>query len=213
MEAKRLAELDSLVEPAGKGDRNALARMLEIVRPIAMRYSRGKLGLGDRGGATADDVAQEICLAVITALPRYRDESRPFIAFVYGIAAHKVADVHRWAARNRADSMADVPDAVDTDTGPEDKVLAFEASEEVGRLLATLPEKDRDVLILRLALSMSAEEVAETIGSTPGAVRVAQHRALTKLRAAQARLAAGEPLEPAGKRKRRGRKPKHAMAD
>lgn len=212
-EAARLAELDTLVAPAARGDREALARLLEIVFPIAVRYSRGKLGRWDRGGVTADDVAQEICLAVLTALPRYRDQSRPFVAFVYGIAAHKIADVHRAAARNKTDAVAELPEGVVSDAGPEGKILAFEASKEIGVMLATLPEKDRDVLVLRVALTMSAEEVAQAMGSTPGAIRVAQHRALGKLRAAQARLAAGEPLEPGSSRKRRGRKPASVTAD
>ena len=34
-------------------------------------------------------------MAVMTALPRYEDQGRPFMAFVYGIAAHKVADARR----------------------------------------------------------------------------------------------------------------------
>jgi RNA polymerase sigma-70 factor, ECF subfamily len=43
-------------------------------------------------------VAQEVCLAVLSALPRYRNMGRPFVSFVFGIASHKVAD----AARNAA---------------------------------------------------------------------------------------------------------------
>jgi RNA polymerase sigma-70 factor (ECF subfamily) len=50
------------------------------------------------------------------------------------------------------------------------------------RLLATLPDKQREIIILRVVVGMSAEEVAEAVGSTPGAVRVAQHRALAKLK-------------------------------
>ena len=52
----------------------------------------------------------------------------------------------------------------------------------LGELLDHLPEKQREILVLRLVVGLSAEETAEMIGSTPGAVRVAQHRALTKLK-------------------------------
>jgi RNA polymerase sigma-70 factor, ECF subfamily len=38
-------------------------------------------------------------------------------------------------------------------------------------------------LILRVVVGLSAEETAEAVGSSPGAVRVAQHRALARLRA------------------------------
>src|SRR5919201_381861 len=92
--------LDAAVAEAVAGDRNALREVLETIRPIVVRYCRARVGTGDRSGLSADDVAQEVCLAAITALPRYKDQGRPFLAFVYGIAAHKVADAHRAAARN-----------------------------------------------------------------------------------------------------------------
>ena len=49
-------------------------------------------------------------------------------------------------------------------------------------LLAHLTPRQREVLVLRLAVGVSAEQTAEAIGSTPGAVRVTQHRALLRLR-------------------------------
>ncbi len=49
-------------------------------------------------------------------------------------------------------------------------------------LLQILPEKQREILILRVVVGMSAEETAEAVGSTAGAVRVAQHRALARLK-------------------------------
>lgn len=49
-------------------------------------------------------------------------------------------------------------------------------------LLDSLSEKARDIVILRVFVGLSAEETAEIVGSTPGAVRVAQHRALSTLR-------------------------------
>ena len=94
--------LDAVVAEAVAGDRNALREVLETIRPIVVRYCRARVGTTERSGLSADDVAQEVCLAAMMALPRYRDQGRPFLAFVYGIAAHKVADAHRAAARNRA---------------------------------------------------------------------------------------------------------------
>lgn len=132
--------------------------------------------------ASADDVAQEVLLAVLKALPHYRDQGRPFLAFVYGIAAHKVADAHRSAGRNRADPMPDVPDSAIQSDGPEQRVLQDELSLSMDRLLRLLPDKQREILILRVMVGMSAEETALAVGSTPGAVRVAQHRALSRLR-------------------------------
>ncbi len=183
-------ELDSAVTAAAQGDRRALGRVLEIIRPLVVRYCRARVGSGERGQLSADDVAQEVCLAVMTALPRYEDQGRPFMAFVYGIASHKVADAHRNVSRNKSDPMAEVPDVVSTDQGPEQRALDSEASRQVNELLQTLPEKHREILILRMVMGLSAEETANAVGSTAGAVRVAQHRAIAKLKTQVAR--AGE---------------------
>ena len=121
-------------------------------------------------------------MAAITALPRDRDQGRPFLAFVYGIAAHKVADAHRAAARNRAEPTDVVPERFSLDAGPEQSALDSESAERMAKLLSVLPEKQREILILRVVVGMSAEETAEAVGSTAGAVRVAQHRALTRLK-------------------------------
>ena len=121
-------------------------------------------------------------MAVMTALPRYEDQGRPFMAFVYGIASHKVADAMRSAARIKADPVDQVPDAVDFANGPEQSAIDADAGRRMRDLLQQLPEKQREILVLRLVVGLSAEETAEMVGSSPGAVRVAQHRALAKLK-------------------------------
>ncbi|UZJ25383.1 sigma-70 family RNA polymerase sigma factor [Rhodococcus antarcticus] len=178
--------LDESVAAAVQGDRSALSRVLETIRPVVVRYCRARVGPGDRVSVSADDVAQEVCLAVITALPRYRDQGRPFMAFVYGIAAHKVADAHRGAARSRSEPVAEVPDAPTVEDGPEQRAVDTDAARRMSELLDTLPERQREILVLRLVVGLSAEETAQAVGGTAGSVRVAQHRALGKLRTAVA---------------------------
>ena len=175
-------ELDVLVGSAVDGDREAIDGVLRWVRPLVVRYCRARVGRQEKTFASADDVAQEVCLAVLTALPGYRDQGRPFLAFVYGIAAHKVADAHRSAARNRAEPVPEIPDCPASAEGPEQQALQGELAEQMTRLLGTLPDKQREILVLRVVVGLSAEETADAVGSTPGAVRVAQHRALSRLR-------------------------------
>ncbi|ABM12340.1 MULTISPECIES: sigma-70 family RNA polymerase sigma factor [Mycolicibacterium] len=174
--------LDAVVAEAVAGDRDALREVLETIRPLVVRYCRARVGTAERSGLSADDVAQEVCLAAITALPRYKDQGRPFLAFVYGIAAHKVADAHRAAGRNKADPMDVVPERFSGEAGPEQLAIDSESSARMAELLQILPEKQREILILRVVVGMSAEETADAVGSTAGAVRVAQHRALTRLK-------------------------------
>ncbi len=104
------------------------------------------------------------------------------MAFVYGIAAHKVADAHRSASRNKSDPAAEVPDVVSMEHGPEQRALESESSRQMTALLDTLPAKHREILVLRLIVGLSAEETAAAVGSTAGAIRVAQHRAIAKLK-------------------------------
>jgi len=174
--------LDAVVADAVAGDRDALREVLETIRPIVVRYCRARVGTAERSGLSADDVAQEVCVAAMMALPRYQDQGRPFLAFVYGIAAHKVADAHRAAGRNRAEPTEVLPERVSVDTGPEMRAIKADTSERMNALLQVLPEKQREIVILRVVVGMSAEETAEAVGSTPGAVRVAQHRALARLK-------------------------------
>lgn len=175
-------ELELAVASAVKGDQTAAARVLELVRPGVVRYCRSRVGGAERVNLSADDVAQEVLIAVLSALPAYRDQGRPFMAFVYGIAAHKVADAHRGAARNKSDPVEYLPEVLSTDTGPEDYLLEGEVTKAMSKLLATLPEKQREIIRLRVVVGLSAEETAEIVDSTAGAVRVAQHRAMKQLR-------------------------------
>jgi RNA polymerase sigma-70 factor (ECF subfamily) len=174
--------LDAAVAEAVAGSRDALREVVETIRPIVIRYVRARIGSGERSGLSADDVAQEVCLAAIQALPRYQDQGRPFLAFVYGIASHKVADAHRAAARNKSEPTDVVPEKLSLDAGPEQLAMQSDSATRMKKLLAILPDKQREILNLRIVVGLSAEETAQAVGSTPGAVRVAQHRALARLK-------------------------------
>ncbi|MDQ3765180.1 MAG: sigma-70 family RNA polymerase sigma factor [Actinomycetota bacterium] len=176
-------DLDVLVGAAVDGERDAVEGLLRWIRPLVVRYCRARVGSKEKMFASADDVAQEVCLAVLTALPSYRDQGRPFLAFVYGIAAHKVADAHRSSARNRAQPVPEIPDTPgELSDGPEARVMQSELNGRIAKLLDTLPGKQREILVLRVVVGLSAEETAQAVGSTPGAVRVGHHRALNRLR-------------------------------
>jgi RNA polymerase sigma-70 factor (ECF subfamily) len=104
------------------------------------------------------------------------------MAFVYGIAGNKVVDAYRAAGRDRSVPTDVVPDEPDFDHGPEQAAMHSSMVADLRKLLEQLPEHHREILVLRVALGMSAVETAATVGSTSGAVRVTQHRALAKLR-------------------------------
>ena len=176
-----MPDLAGVAQRACDGDQEALARLMARTRFVSYRYCRAKLAGYPGGLEAADDVAQEICLAVFKALPSYRDEGRPFEAWVYGIGARKLADAQRAFAK-QAPVTDELPDAPALEPTPEEwAVRAAEVSLAV-ELLDGLPEKLREVLLLRVATGLTAEATGRTLGMSPGAVRVAQHRALTRLR-------------------------------
>lgn len=151
-------------------------RLLAAARPLVVRYCRARLG-----AESADDVVQDVCIAVFKALPGRRPD-RPFPNFVCGIARHEVAAARKAAARQWDEPVAELPDEIDASADPEHHVLRRELRERMAKLLQVLPQKQREIVVLRVAVGMSAEETAEVVGSTPGAVRAAQHRALSRLR-------------------------------
>lgn len=190
--------INRLVALAAEGDLDAQQELLSDVRPMVVRYCRARLAMNDAAYGSADDVAQEVCISVLTSLSSYRDMGRPFIAFVYGIAAHKVADAYRRSMRFPTDAVESLPELPDTAGTPEDAAMATETGRQLAGLLEQLPAGQREVLTLRVGVGLSAEETAEVLDMTPGAVRVAQHRGLNKLRrrlsssATSAGLAAAE---------------------
>ncbi|MFE3447648.1 sigma-70 family RNA polymerase sigma factor [Nonomuraea sp. NPDC059194] len=175
------SDLRELTSLAVQGDRSAIESLLGALRPMVVRYCRARLGRVSGQYHIADDVAQEVCIAVLSALPRYRDMGRPFASFVFGIASHKVADALRSSVRSAVPTQ-DLPDGPDEGPGPEETVVRYIEVEQARRLLSRLPDNQRELLLLRVVSGLSAEETGNVLGMTPGAVRVAQHRALARLR-------------------------------
>ncbi|WP_084484335.1 sigma-70 family RNA polymerase sigma factor [Nocardia anaemiae] len=183
-ESRRVsAELDKLIGPAAAGDRGAVSEIIRLVHPLVRRYCCARLGNTAHLHVTADDVVQEILLATVNAIPRYRDQGKSFLAFVYGIAANKVADAFRRSQLHPMYPVDEVPDTASTAAGPEEWAIASERREATRELMKILAPAHREVLVMRIVLGWTAAQTAEAIGTSPGVVRVMQHRALNKLRA------------------------------
>src|SRR6478735_4848903 len=142
-------DIDDLVDRAVTGQADAVRELLGRIHPVIVRYCRARLSGGYRSVSTADDIAQEVCMAVLSALPGYRREGRPFLAFVYGIAGNKVVDAHRAAGRSKSSPVADVPDVITSEPGPEELAVSASAGERMRELLAHLPAPQREILMMR----------------------------------------------------------------
>ncbi len=176
--------LDPIVKDASDGDPAAIQALLRMITPVVVRYCRARLGGRNLAHITAEDVAQEVCMAALIALPGYQDRGGSFLHLVYAIAANKVADAFHANSRDRTLPVADLPDVPDLDgeNSPENHVLGQHLGKALSQLLATLQPRHRELIVLRMIIGLSATETAEALGLTPGAVRVMQHRVLHKLR-------------------------------
>lgn len=178
------ARLEELALKAAAGDQAALEQAFAMTLGIARRYCATRID-----PSLQDDVIQEICLAALRALPRYqRATGSSFIGLVCGIAAHKVADSYRAMARQREqhELVPDIRDVLWDGPDPEQVVLAAESAVHVDfdELLAVLTDQQREVVVLLIEEDLSPKRVAERLGVKSGAVRIARHRAIAKMRAA-----------------------------
>lgn len=172
--------IQAAVTRAIAGEKRALQEVINLIHPPVVRYCRARVG-SDKY-PTADDIAQEVCLAVARAIPTYEDKGLPFMAFVYRIASNKIVDGRRAHGRDQLQPTDEVPEVEVTHDTPELEILELDSCNEVVQLLDLLGEKAREIITLRVFSGYSAEETAEIMNMSAGAVRVAQFRALAKLR-------------------------------
>ncbi len=168
---KRADEDEDLVLQARSGSSNAMSELLTQYRPRILRFCIARMGDVD----AAEDATQETLVAMVDAVRRYRGDTSTFATYVFGIASNKVSMAQRAGGRR----------AVPTnDAQVLDQAVTEAPGMGTGRLglLDHLPERQREILALRVIEGMSAEDVGEVLGMSPGAVRVAQHRALEALR-------------------------------
>lgn len=180
--AAREKGLNHLGSLAVRGDDGAMDSLLREVRPMVVRYCRARLARVSGLAHYSDDVAQEVCIALLSAIPRYQDRGRPFAAFVFKIAAHKVADTLRVAGRAEVVPTDAIPEQPDEAPGPEEAAVRVIEAQHARELLNELPEQQRKLLVMRVITGLTADETGHVLGMSAGAVRVAQHRAIARLR-------------------------------
>ena len=156
----------------------------------------------DRG--VAEDVVQETWLQVLASLERFQGRST-FRTWVYGILINVARARRRRESRllpftslfrrEGGNGPAEDPDRFNRDGAwttlparwdglPESRLLSQEALAKVSDAIAALPEKQREVILLRDVAGLSSEEVAGLLGITPANQRVRLHRARAAVRLA-----------------------------
>src|SRR5918999_3994570 len=164
--------VSALVERARQSDKEAFGRLYQLYHGRVFRLARFHLD------GAAEDVVAETFLRAWVALPRYRNTGAPFVAWLYGIARHVVAD--ELAARRRVEPRAEPPDD-STNPGPDER-LGQDDRLALAMAIARLPQAQRRVVELKFLIGLSNAEVAKAFGKTTGAINAMQWRALRTLR-------------------------------
>ena len=159
---------------AQRGDADVYRRLLTELLPFVTDVVRGRVG----DDPAAEDIVQEVLLSIHTARHTYRPE-RPLEPWVRTIARNAVIDWVRRQARARARQSevdaADLP-APDRD-GP-----ATPLSPGMERALSSLPEAQREAVVMLKLEGLTVAEAAERAGTTPGALKLRAHRGYRALR-------------------------------
>lgn len=207
LERNREIELtdDGLLKRMAAGDEEAFTLLYRRKHPAIYRFALHMSG----NSAVADDVTQEVFMALIRDTARFDPAKGTLGGFLFGIARNHLHK--RWEQDRRTVSLADGgEDSIGFESGnghsrvsafggngnghgafghPVDQFASAETVGRVRKAIATLPENYREVVVLCELEEMSYEEAATALTCPVGTVRSRLHRArallLEKLREAE----------------------------
>lgn len=182
---------EELVAAAQKGERRAFEELVERHKQKAYHIAFGFA----RDREDAKDLSQDAFLKAFANLKNF-DGRSSFYTWFYRILVNLCLDYKRRQKRAPADEFdetvehqMDPSQEPKTARTPDQHVLAGQFSRKVGSALEALPAKQRTVFILRNHQGLSIKEIAETMETAEGTVKVHLHRAVTALRQSLAEFA------------------------
>ena len=167
---------DGLVDRARAGDQEAWAALYRRAYPRLVSFAHRRLGNPD----LAKDAVSETMARAVAAIASYTRDDDGFSAWLFGICRHVIADMQRALYRSLPERLLrHEPDP----PGPAEALLESEERAAVRAAFARLEPEEQELLELRVVAGLSSSEAAVALGKQPGAVRMAQMRALARLRA------------------------------
>ena len=164
-----------LMRAANRGDADAYGRVLaELVPALRAMASRGFSSRG-LGSGDVEDVVQDVLLAI--HLKRHTwDEGHPLLPWVRAITRNRLIDNLRKREPHARVPLDDIAERLADERSCDDT-----SAIDVSRILATLKGRQRQIVQAISIEGSSANQIAERLAMTEGAVRVTLHRALQSL--------------------------------
>ena len=125
---------------------------------------------------SAADAAQEVFVRGYKGLRSFRFRSAPF-TWLYRTTRNVCNEFNRVRKTEPLDDEPQDPGSV-----PEQDVSAYEGARRVRRMVQALPERQREVVVLRIFEDMSVRETAQSMGCSEGTVKALLHKATEKLK-------------------------------
>jgi RNA polymerase sigma-70 factor, ECF subfamily len=169
---------EQTLQAARRGDREALGVLLRMLQDSWYRMSLSLLADPD----LAHDATQETAIRFLRQLPGFRGDSQ-LRTWSLGICLNVVREIRRWSRGHRPIAEGfDGYESADLEPLPEETLERSEAVHALRAMLVTLPDRQREAVVLRFFEGMSVDQTAETMGCAPGTVKATVHQALRALR-------------------------------
>ena len=160
-------------------DAGAWDRLYQLAFPQVYRYVSVRV----RTVGEAEDVTEEVFLGALQTVGSLRATSEiGFLAWLFQIARHKIADHLRRQYRRPTEPLDPELDVSDPAELPEDQIIRLDEEQAVRTALAELTDEQREVVVMKFSLGYDNARVASVLGKSPGAINQLQHRALGALR-------------------------------
>jgi RNA polymerase sigma-70 factor (ECF subfamily) len=175
---------EELVALAKKGSTEAFEELVDRYKQKAYRIAFDFT----RDREEAKDLSQDAFLKAYTHISKF-DGRSGFYTWFYRILVNVCLDYRRRKQRAPSESYEEkiasgleLNHGSDSVPSPDQLVTANQVTRKVGAALAALPPKQRTAFILRNHQGLSIREIAETMQTAEGTVKVHLHRAVTALR-------------------------------
>jgi RNA polymerase sigma-70 factor (ECF subfamily) len=172
-----------LVERARLGNMDAFAGVYRRYRDRVSTYVAARIGPWEE----VEAVTQEVLVRALTGLPRFEPKGPSSFESWLFVIAHNAVETHRGErSRVRPEDPELISLRTDcADFAQEDTVLGPFARSEFERLIRPLPQRQREVLVLRVLLDFHDAQIALALDINEPAVRQAARQGLRTLRARQ----------------------------